>query len=217
MSEWTTKNPISRTKAAMNVHNVISGRIWIDMVGEVKIVAHATGETAKFRLARAGKAEKRGKIEGEICDARGVRAAIISGNTTSEVWARPDPDYVPPPGGETLSATWTGGVGGGQHRGAAGINAGTGGGGGGGAGGSSAAAPPPPPPSPPEPLFRWNGLAEDAARQYGFTAFAITLNELTPEMLQNLPPTDSRLRPDMRALEEAVPVYCSLYTPQFKP
>jgi hypothetical protein len=43
---------------------------------------------------------------------------------------------------------------------------------------------------------------EDAARQYGFTAFAITLNELAPEMLQNLPPTDSRLRPDMRALEE---------------
>jgi len=35
-----------------------------------------------------------------------------------------------------------------------------------------------------------------------FTAFAITLNELTPEMLTNLPPTDSRLRPDMRALEE---------------
>ena len=64
-----------------------------------------------------------------------------------------------------------------------------------GASSSSAAAP--------EPLFRWNGLAEDAARQYGFTAFAITLNELTPEMLQNLPPTDSRLRPDMRALEEA--------------
>jgi hypothetical protein len=34
---------------AANVHNVISGRIWIDMVGEVKVVAHATGETAKFR------------------------------------------------------------------------------------------------------------------------------------------------------------------------
>ena len=44
-------------------------------------------------------------------------------------------------------------------------------------------------------------MARDAARQYGFTAFAISLNELTPECARNLPPTDSRFRPDMRALE----------------
>jgi hypothetical protein len=51
------------------------------------------------------------------------------------------------------------------------------------------------------PAWRFGGVARDAARQYGFTKFAISLNELTPEGTRNLPPTDSRFRPDMRALE----------------
>ncbi|KAK9036531.1 hypothetical protein V6N11_078527 [Hibiscus sabdariffa] len=37
--------------------------------------------------------------------------------------------------------------------------------------------------------------------RYNLTAFAITLNELTPELQEKLPPTDSRLRPDQRGLE----------------
>lgn len=36
---------------------------------------------------------------------------------------------------------------------------------------------------------------------YGFTHFAITLNEITPDLRWKLPPTDSRYRPDVRALE----------------
>jgi len=38
----STGETFTWTKATMNVHNVISGRIWIDMVGEVKVVAHHT-------------------------------------------------------------------------------------------------------------------------------------------------------------------------------
>ncbi|KAL6992945.1 Oxysterol-binding protein-related protein 1C [Sarracenia purpurea var. burkii] len=37
--------------------------------------------------------------------------------------------------------------------------------------------------------------------RYNLTRFAITLNELTPGLKEKLPPTDSRLRPDQRALE----------------
>ncbi|XP_059287656.1 oxysterol-binding protein-related protein 1C-like isoform X1 [Lycium ferocissimum] len=37
--------------------------------------------------------------------------------------------------------------------------------------------------------------------KYNLTRFAITLNELSPELKQKLPPTDSRLRPDQRFLE----------------
>lgn len=37
---------------------------------------------------------------------------------------------------------------------------------------------------------------------YGFTAFGITLNEITSDLEGKLPPTDSRFRPDVRALEE---------------
>lgn len=44
-------------------------------------------------------------------------------------------------------------------------------------------------------------LVPDAPKHYGLTSFAATLNELTPIEGKKLPPTDSRLRPDQRALE----------------
>ncbi|KAI4303241.1 hypothetical protein MLD38_038894 [Melastoma candidum] len=37
--------------------------------------------------------------------------------------------------------------------------------------------------------------------RYNLTSYAITLNELTPGLQEKLPPTDSRLRPDQRHLE----------------
>ncbi|TKY73762.1 Oxysterol-binding protein-related protein 1C [Spatholobus suberectus] len=37
--------------------------------------------------------------------------------------------------------------------------------------------------------------------RYNLTQFAITLNEITPGLKEKLPPTDSRLRPDQRCLE----------------
>ncbi|KAH0626791.1 hypothetical protein JD844_001999 [Phrynosoma platyrhinos] len=39
-------------------------------------------------------------------------------------------------------------------------------------------------------------------KNYGFTQFALELNELTPELKRLLPSTDTRLRPDQRYLEE---------------
>ncbi|XP_039122219.1 oxysterol-binding protein-related protein 2A-like isoform X2 [Dioscorea cayenensis subsp. rotundata] len=41
----------------------------------------------------------------------------------------------------------------------------------------------------------------DNPTRYNLSSFAITLNELTPELQEKLPPTDSRLRPDQRHLE----------------
>ncbi|KAH7301513.1 hypothetical protein KP509_23G030500 [Ceratopteris richardii] len=49
-------------------------------------------------------------------------------------------------------------------------------------------------------LWRINDPPEFPTR-YNLTRFAITLNELTPELKEKLPPTDSRLRPDQRHLE----------------
>ena len=39
-------------------------------------------------------------------------------------------------------------------------------------------------------------------KQYGMNNFALQLNYLTPQLGQKLPPTDSRLRPDLRAWED---------------
>ena len=37
---------------------------------------------------------------------------------------------------------------------------------------------------------------------YNFTLFALQLNYLPPSLKEKLPPTDTRFRPDQRALEE---------------
>ena len=38
-------------------------------------------------------------------------------------------------------------------------------------------------------------------RRFLFPEWALHLNELTPELMTKLPPTDDRLRPDMRLME----------------
>ncbi|XP_037873861.1 oxysterol-binding protein-related protein 3 isoform X5 [Bombyx mori] len=52
------------------------------------------------------------------------------------------------------------------------------------------------------PLWRPGAMPPDHELYYGFTRFAMELNELEPGMRELLPHTDTRLRPDQRALEE---------------
>lgn len=51
-------------------------------------------------------------------------------------------------------------------------------------------------------LWRITPFHRNAPEYYGFTTFGVTLNEITPDIQGKLPPTDSRFRPDVRALEE---------------
>ncbi|CAG4983276.1 unnamed protein product [Parnassius apollo] len=51
-------------------------------------------------------------------------------------------------------------------------------------------------------LWRPGAMPPDHELYYGFTRFAMELNELEPGMKDVLPHTDTRLRPDQRALEE---------------
>uniref|UniRef100_A0A8C7DXS0 Oxysterol-binding protein n=1 Tax=Naja naja TaxID=35670 RepID=A0A8C7DXS0_NAJNA len=51
-------------------------------------------------------------------------------------------------------------------------------------------------------LWKSNLMPRDQEKSYGFTQFALELNELTPELKRFLPSTDTRLRPDQRYLEE---------------
>ncbi|KAK0565248.1 Oxysterol-binding protein 3 [Tilletia horrida] len=50
-------------------------------------------------------------------------------------------------------------------------------------------------------LWEAADMPPQAEEYYGFTYFAVTLNEVTPDIKPYLPPTDSRLRPDQRAME----------------
>uniref|UniRef100_A0A3Q2E2K6 Oxysterol-binding protein n=1 Tax=Cyprinodon variegatus TaxID=28743 RepID=A0A3Q2E2K6_CYPVA len=51
-------------------------------------------------------------------------------------------------------------------------------------------------------IWRANPMPLNYEQYYGFTKFAIELNELEPSLKQLLPPTDTRLRVDQRLLEE---------------
>uniref|UniRef100_A0A5B7BFQ1 PH domain-containing protein n=1 Tax=Davidia involucrata TaxID=16924 RepID=A0A5B7BFQ1_DAVIN len=52
-----------------------------------------------------------------------------------------------------------------------------------------------------EAVMLWERDKSVTKTRYNLTPFAISLNELTPGLLEKLPPTDSRLRPDQRHLE----------------
>ncbi|KAJ9708729.1 hypothetical protein PVL29_000645 [Vitis rotundifolia] len=52
-----------------------------------------------------------------------------------------------------------------------------------------------------EAVLLWEREKSVTKTRYNLTPFAISLNELTPGLLEKLPPTDSRLRPDQRHLE----------------
>ncbi|KAM4608814.1 oxysterol-binding protein-related protein 6 isoform 2-T3 [Polymixia lowei] len=51
-------------------------------------------------------------------------------------------------------------------------------------------------------IWRPGSMPTDYELYYGFTRFAIELNELCPELKDALPTTDARFRPDQRYLEE---------------
>ena len=48
----------------------------------------------------------------------------------------------------------------------------------------------------------WRAGSEDTEPYYGFSKFAVELNEVTSVERSYIPPTDARLRPDQKALEE---------------
>lgn len=51
-------------------------------------------------------------------------------------------------------------------------------------------------------LWQVNPRPEDSPQYYHFTLFSMSLNQLDDTLLTIIPSTDSRLRPDMRKLEE---------------
>ncbi|XP_013870192.1 oxysterol-binding protein-related protein 7 [Austrofundulus limnaeus] len=54
----------------------------------------------------------------------------------------------------------------------------------------------------PKCIWKPNPQPKDYLLYYGFSTFAMELNELEPDLKPLLPPTDTRLRPDQRLLEE---------------
>lgn len=51
-------------------------------------------------------------------------------------------------------------------------------------------------------LFLLDPMPKGYEQYYGFTQFALELNDIDPLCVSSLPPTDTRFRPDQRFLEE---------------
>ncbi|XP_037628424.1 oxysterol-binding protein-related protein 2-like isoform X1 [Sebastes umbrosus] len=172
------------------VHNVILGKLWIEQYGTVEIVNHSTGDKCVLNFKPCGMFGKElHRVEGHILDKSKKKRRVIYGKWTEcmysvdpkvyEAYKKSDKKT----GGDPKKLKQ-------EH--------------------SCEADEADEMPEVQETvtvipgsalLWRITPRPADSAQMYNFTSFAMTLNELEPGMERLLSPTDCRLRPDIRAME----------------
>lgn len=175
------------------VHNVIIGKLWIEQYGTVEILNHRTGDKCVLNFKPCGLFGKElHKVEGHIQDRNKKKLFVIYGKWTECLWG------IDPAAYESFRKQ--------ERRGEPRRKARQGDG--------------------PEKadsdevddvpaaqetvqvipgsklLWRINTRPPNSAQMYNFTSFTVSLNELQTGMEKTLPPTDCRLRPDIRGMED---------------
>ncbi|XP_056129027.1 oxysterol-binding protein-related protein 2-like [Lampris incognitus] len=172
------------------VHNVILGKLWIEQYGTVEIVNHSTGDKCVLSFKPCGMFGKElHKVEGYIQDKSKKKRCVIYGKWTECVWSVDPQVYEANKKADKRGDNK-------KHK-------------------------------QEEPERTENDDADDmpvvqetvsvipgstllwriasrpvhSSTMYNFTSFAMSLNELQPGMEAILAPTDCRLRPDIRAME----------------
>ncbi|XP_058031536.1 oxysterol-binding protein-related protein 2 isoform X3 [Ahaetulla prasina] len=171
------------------VHNVIIGKLWIEQYGTVEIINHSTGDKCILNFKPCGLFGKElHRIEGYIQDKNKKKLSVVYGKWTECLWC------VDPYSYENYKKNEK--KGGDQKK--------------------------PKPRDEPENdeaddmpevqetvqvipgsklLWRISSRPSNSSQMYNFTSFAVTLNELEKGMEDILAPTDCRLRPDIRHME----------------
>ncbi|KAM4842658.1 oxysterol-binding protein-related protein 2 [Thomomys bottae] len=178
------------------VHNVILGQLWIEQYGTVEILNHRTGDKCVLNFKPCGLFGKElHRVEGYIQDKNKKKLFMIYGKWTECLWGIDPASY------ESFKKHERRG----DHPRKARLNDG------------------------PEKvdssvdgdvaddvpvaqetvqvipgsklLWRINSRPPHSAQMYNFTSFTVSLNELEAGMEKTLPPTDCRLRPDIRGME----------------
>uniref|UniRef100_A0A3Q3FI91 Oxysterol-binding protein n=1 Tax=Labrus bergylta TaxID=56723 RepID=A0A3Q3FI91_9LABR len=169
------------------VHNIILGKLWIEQYGTVEIVNHSTGDKCVLNFKPCGMFGKElHKVEGHIQDKSKKKRRVIYGKWTECMYSM-DPKLYEAnrkkTGADTKKLK--------QEQSCEGDEADE-------------------MPDVQETvtvipgsalLWRITPRPAHSAQMYNFTSFAMTLNELEPAMERLLAPTDCRLRPDIRAME----------------
>ncbi|KAG7323610.1 hypothetical protein KOW79_013312 [Hemibagrus wyckioides] len=173
------------------VHNVIIGKLWIEQYGTVEIINHSTGEKCVLNFKPCGMFGKElHRVEGHIQDKSKKKRRIIYGKWTECLYAIDPKVY------ETNKKTEKKSGDSKKHKQE--LNTG------------NAADDADEMPEVQETvtmipgstlLWRITPRPAHSDQMYNFTSFAMMLNELSPGMEGVLAPTDCRLRPDIRAME----------------
>ncbi|KAG7330507.1 hypothetical protein KOW79_006729 [Hemibagrus wyckioides] len=183
------KEAYTWTNPTCCVHNIIVGQLWIEQYGNVEVINHKTGEKCSLTFKSCGLFGKElHKVEGYIFDKSKKKICAIYGKWTEclytvdpaafDLHKKTDKKTSEEKKGSKQSSV-----------------------------DEEAEEMPPPeaetvqviPGS--ELVWRISPRPENSAQYYAFSTFAMQLNELEEDMKENLPITDCRLRPDIRALE----------------
>lgn len=170
------------------VHNIILGKLWIEQYGTVEIINHRTGDKCVLNFKPVGMFGKElHRVEGHIQDKSKKKRRVLYGKWTECMYSIDPKVYDAHKKSEKKTAAESKKLKKGRsceaeeadempdvHETVTVIP------------GSAL-------------LWRISPRPADSAQMYNFTSFAMTLNEMEPETL--LPPTDCRLRPDIRAME----------------
>ncbi|XP_041804956.1 oxysterol-binding protein-related protein 1-like isoform X1 [Chelmon rostratus] len=171
------------------VHNIIVGQLWIEQYGSVEVINHKTGERCSMMFKPCGLFGKElHKVEGYILDKSKKKLCAIYGKWTECLYT-------------VDSATFD------AHKKTDKKNSDEK------KGSKQSSVDEEPEEMPPpdaetvqvipgsELLWKITPRPDNSAKFYAFSTFAMHLNELEKSMEGVIPPTDSRLRPDIRAME----------------
>uniref|UniRef100_A0A668ALM4 Oxysterol-binding protein n=1 Tax=Myripristis murdjan TaxID=586833 RepID=A0A668ALM4_9TELE len=171
------------------VHNIIVGQLWIEQYGNVEVINHKTGEKCCLTFKPCGIFGKElHKVEGYILDKSKKKLCAIYGKWTECLYTVDPNTFDVHKKAEKKNAE--------EKKGNK---------------QSNVNEEPEEMPLPDaetvqvipssELIWRIAPRPENSAKFYAFTTFAMHLNELEKGMEGVLPPTDCRLRPDIRAME----------------
>ncbi|XP_073165249.1 oxysterol-binding protein-related protein 2 isoform X4 [Lepidochelys kempii] len=171
------------------VHNIIIGKLWIEQYGTIEIVNHSTGDKCILNFKPCGLFGKElHRVEGHVQDKNKKKLSVIYGKWTECLWCINPATYDTSKKNEKR--------GGDQKKMKPSEDA-----------GNDEADDMPEiqetvqviPGS--KLLWRINSRPPNSSQMYNFTSFAVSLNELETGMEAVLAPTDCRLRPDIRGME----------------
>ena len=154
LKKW--KEHYSWRKCNTVVNNIVLGKLWIDHYGQMTVLNHKTGDTAKLDFNKTGwrtSSKDSRKVTGKIYNGDNDALYEVFGKWTDNLTSK------------KLDKS----RGGGQEE-----------------------------------VILWEASPRPACSpaMYNFTSFSMQMNELNPDLAKKLCPSDSRFRPDQRAMEE---------------